>query len=110
MNFTPFFKSIITVIFFVLLTSCKTKEVSNQTKTDKITFQNKPIEKTFYNSDKSLLLSLSYTETMEPSKKIHFKVIDSKTKDTILKDVFIGTKLEWHTKNSLKGHYHIGIV
>ena len=101
------------LFMFVLLTamlSCKSKEVATKKENYNLTPQTKIIKKKTYNQDKSMLLVTRYKDDINPRKKINYKVLDSKSKKTLKKGIFIGMKLEWFTVNQLKGHKYVGMV
>ena len=101
------------LFMFVLLTamlSCKSKEVATKKENYNLTPQTKIIKKKTYNQDKSMLLVTRYKDDINPRKKINYKVLDSKSKKTLKKGIFIGMKLEWFTVNQLQGHKYVGMV
>lgn len=101
------------LFMFVLLTamlSCKSKEVATKKENYNLTPQTKIIKKKTYNQDKSMLLVTRYKDDVNPRKKINYKVLDSKSKKTLKKGIFIGMKLEWFTVNQLQGHKYVGMV
>ncbi len=89
------------LLFFV--NSCKTKDVSQTIKKSEITER-------LFNLDGTLVLELSFAKNLEPVKNYKFQVRDVATQKVIFSDQFRGTKLIWHTTNSLKGFLYVGVV
>tara|TARA_R110001592_G_scaffold13762_3_gene62866 strand:+ start:818 stop:1228 length:411 start_codon:yes stop_codon:yes gene_type:complete len=99
------------LIFFGLtLFSCKSKEVAKHKNDPDLTFQTNLIMNKSYNQDKSMILEVSFKSDLNPIRNIDYKVLETKSKKVLKEGTFTGIKLEWFTKNQLKGYLFAGMV
>lgn len=91
-------------LMVIVVNSCKTKVVDTKKSTKEAHFER------IFNPDSTLVLELSFKKNLDLVKDYRFKVYDAATKELIFSDTFRGTKLIWHTNNSLKGYLYVGVV
>jgi hypothetical protein len=99
-------------LFFFGLTlySCKSKEVAKIKNDPDLTFQTNLIMEKSYNQDKSMILEVSFKSDLNPIRNIDYKVLETNSKKVLKEGTFAGIKLEWFTKNQLKGYLFAGMV
>lgn len=95
--------------FLIIVSSvfilCKTKKVK-----DEITFTSKEKTAEIHSEDKSKILILNYVLDKNPVITFNYQVIEAKTKEELLKGVFVGEKIEWLDNTSLKCKHHVGMI
>ena len=104
------FKLFLTCCLLILVSSCKSKDVSKTNKESNTSLDKNAIAEVSYNIDKTLKLETVYSKSIEAVKDFKFRVIEAKSGKIILEDTFRGTKLVWNSKNSLKGFLYVGTV
>ena len=92
------------------LFSCKSKEVAKIKNDPDLTFQTNLIKEKSYNQDKSMILEVSFKSDLNPIRNIGYKVLETNSKKVLKEGTFTGIKLEWFTKNQLKGYLFAGMV
>jgi hypothetical protein len=95
-------------LFFFCKSNTSNKEVPK--KNTVVTFKEQEVTTQIYNDDKSMLLVLNYVIEKSPIITYSYKVIDLKTREELKKGVFIGQKIEWLDRSSLKCIHHVGMV
>jgi hypothetical protein len=98
------------ILFFLMLVSCKSKELANNKNDANLIPKNNIVENKSYNEDNTMLLVTSYQDDLNPRRIIDYKVVASKSKKTLKAGIFTGMKLEWFTKNQLKGYLFVGMI
>ena len=98
------------IFFGLILFSCKSKEVAKNENNPDLTFQTNLIMEKSYNQDKSMILEVSFKSDLNPIRNIDYKVLETKSKKVLKEGTFAGIKLEWFTKNQLKGYLFAGMV
>lgn len=95
--------------FLIIVSSvfilCKTKKVK-----DEITFTSKEKTDEIHSEDKSKILILNYVLDKNPVITFNYQVIEAKTKEELLKGVFVGEKIEWLDNTSLKCKHYVGMI